>query len=133
MAFSLGRATGGLLTRRTMTMALGTLAAGMTGRRAAVARPSGCGAPADIGDGWRIAKPEDVGIDGARLCATTGWLDSFGAGNIHSILVVRHGALVFEHYRKASIRLGINPSSTSSTVLPPNTISGRQQRALPRY
>jgi CubicO group peptidase (beta-lactamase class C family) len=100
MAFSLGRATGGLLTRRTMTMALGTLAAGMTGRRAAVARPSGCGAPADIGDGWRIAKPEDVGIDGARLCATTGWLDSFGAGNIHSILVVRHGALVFEHYRK---------------------------------
>src|SRR3954454_15242745 len=35
MAFSLGRATGGLLTRRTMTMALGTLAAGVTGPRAA--------------------------------------------------------------------------------------------------
>lgn len=100
MAFSLGRTTRGLLTRRTMTIAPGTIAAGMTGQSAAVVQLSDCDAPADIGDGWRIAKPGDVGIDGARLCAMTGWLDGFAAGNIHSVLVVRHGALAFEHYRK---------------------------------
>lgn len=99
MAFSLGRTTRGLLTRRTMTMALGTIAAGMTGQRAAVAQPSDCGAPAEIGDGWRIAKPGEVGIEGARICAMTGWLDGFAASNIHSVLVARHGALAFEHYR----------------------------------
>ena len=71
----------------------------MTGQRAAVAQQSDCGAPAEIGDGWRIAKPGEVGIEGARICAMTGWLDGFAASNIHSVLVARHGALAFEHYR----------------------------------
>src|SRR5262245_66427778 len=33
-----------------------------------VAEPAHCGAPAEIGDGWPIAAPADVGLDHAVLC-----------------------------------------------------------------
>lgn len=92
------------LTRRSMTAGLGsTLAAMIAGwPLAASAQPAGCSAPADIADGWRVVTPGAVGIDGTRLCAMTGWLDDFPPGNIHSVLVIRHGALTFEHYRKGN-------------------------------
>lgn len=46
----------------------------------------------------------------------TGWLDGFAAGNIHSVLVVRHGALAFEHSPEgASTRRGISHLPTLST------------------
>lgn len=32
----------------------------------------------------------------------TRWLDDFRPANIHSVLVVRHGVLAFEHYRKGN-------------------------------
>jgi CubicO group peptidase (beta-lactamase class C family) len=86
-----------------MTIGLGSTLA-MTGGwpPAASAEPAGCGSPAEIADGWRIATPGAVGIDSSRLCAIIGWLDNFHRGNIHSVLVVRHGALAFEHYRKGN-------------------------------
>jgi CubicO group peptidase (beta-lactamase class C family) len=102
MGSSLDRTAGSLITRRTMTVALEAMAAGMTDNGAAIAQQSSCGPPAVIGDGWPIAIPGDIGIDGAGLCAMTHWLDGLHAANIHSALVVRHGALAFEHYRKGS-------------------------------
>lgn len=56
-----------------------------------------CGTPPVLGDGWPIAKPDDTGLDGARLCSIAARLKATEA-NIHSVVVVRHGKLVFEQY-----------------------------------
>lgn len=47
-------------------------------------------------------KPEMAGIEAETLSAVCQWLDTVPKSNIHSILVARHGALVFEHYRTGS-------------------------------
>jgi len=56
-----------------------------------------CGTPAAIGDGWPIDKPDSVGLDGARLCGIAARLKATEA-NVHSVVVVRRGKLVFEQY-----------------------------------
>src|SRR4029077_12598920 len=56
--------------------------------------------PAGIGDGWKISSPEAAGLDADELCGVVDWLDGFREANVHSIVVARHGALIFEHYRK---------------------------------
>jgi CubicO group peptidase (beta-lactamase class C family) len=56
-----------------------------------------CGMPVALEDGWPIAKPDDVGVDGARLCGIAARLKANG-DNVHSVVVVRHGKLIFEQY-----------------------------------
>jgi CubicO group peptidase (beta-lactamase class C family) len=57
-----------------------------------------CGRPSDIQDGWRISSPEQQGVDAALLCAMgKGVLDG-KLPNVDSIVVVRHGLLVYERY-----------------------------------
>lgn len=54
--------------------------------------------PATASGGWQTASPEAAGLDGALLAELT---DDIRAGeylNIHSLLVVRDGKLVFEEY-----------------------------------
>ena len=48
---------------------------------------------------WTIANPESAGLRSEPLRDMIEWLDGFGHANIHSVLVVRHGKLLFEHYR----------------------------------
>jgi CubicO group peptidase (beta-lactamase class C family) len=48
---------------------------------------------------WTIANPESAGLRSEPLRDLVEWLDGFGQANIHSVLVVRHGRLLFEHYR----------------------------------
>jgi CubicO group peptidase (beta-lactamase class C family) len=48
---------------------------------------------------WEVTKPESVGLRSEPLRDLVEWLDGFGPANIHSVLVVRHGKLLFEHYR----------------------------------
>jgi CubicO group peptidase (beta-lactamase class C family) len=48
---------------------------------------------------WTIANPESAGLRSEPLRGLVEWLDGFGQANIHSVLVVRHGRLLFEHYR----------------------------------
>ncbi|MDP2376010.1 serine hydrolase [Reyranella sp.] len=57
-----------------------------------------CDRPQAIGDGWSIAVPDEVGIDGARLCEVDAFLSSWPQRNIHAVVVVRRGQLVFERY-----------------------------------
>jgi CubicO group peptidase (beta-lactamase class C family) len=57
-----------------------------------------CGVPTARNDGWPIATQAKAGLDGARLCALSKWLDGFPKGNVHSVIVARRGALVFERY-----------------------------------
>jgi CubicO group peptidase (beta-lactamase class C family) len=56
-----------------------------------------CGVPAKLDDGWTIASPESVRVDGARLCGIADRL-RLTDSNVHAVLVARHGKLVFEQY-----------------------------------
>jgi CubicO group peptidase (beta-lactamase class C family) len=59
---------------------------------------TGCGVPAAGADHWPVASPESVGLASATLCPLVGRLENWKEANVHSVLVVRHGSLVFEHY-----------------------------------
>lgn len=49
-------------------------------------------------DDWETARPEEVGLDVAALCRITNELADQNRWNIHAVVVVRHGKLVFEAY-----------------------------------
>lgn len=57
-----------------------------------------CQVPAARDDGWTIAAPETVGLDGVVLCAMVDRLRTWPDANVHSVLVARSGKLVFERY-----------------------------------
>ncbi len=59
---------------------------------------TGCGVPAAGPDHWPVAAPESVGLASSTLCPLVQRLGDWKEGNVHSVLVVRHGSLVFEHY-----------------------------------
>lgn len=54
--------------------------------------------PERTSDGWETASLADVGLDEARLARMMGDLHRIGNHEIHGILVVRSGKLVFEEY-----------------------------------
>lgn len=56
-----------------------------------------CGSPAPLADGWPIDTPANVGLDGARLCGIAARLKAADA-NVHGVVIVRRGKLVFEQY-----------------------------------
>ena len=56
-----------------------------------------CGSPSSLDDGWTIASPDSVGMDGTRLCGVAARLQ-LRSSEIHSMLVARNGKLVFEQY-----------------------------------
>lgn len=59
---------------------------------------TGCGVPSAGNDHWPVATPESVGLSSAALCPMVKWLTDWKEGNVHAVLVARHGKLVFEHY-----------------------------------
>jgi CubicO group peptidase (beta-lactamase class C family) len=62
------------------------------------AAAAACGVPAARDDGWAVARPEDEGLDPGLLCGLAQRLQAPERPNLHAVLVVRHGRLVFEHY-----------------------------------
>jgi CubicO group peptidase (beta-lactamase class C family) len=56
-----------------------------------------CGTPAALDDGWVAASPDSVGVDSAMLCGIAARLKTTDA-NVHAVVIVRHGKLVFEQY-----------------------------------
>ncbi len=58
---------------------------------------SACGMPVTLDDGWTVASPESVGLDGARLCGIEQRL-KFTDSDVHAVLIACHGKLVFEQY-----------------------------------
>jgi CubicO group peptidase (beta-lactamase class C family) len=69
-----------------------------TGVYAQSSPPADCGVPATIADGWEVATPDAVGLDPATLCGIGPHFQSQAGANIHSVLVVRHGKLLYERY-----------------------------------
>jgi CubicO group peptidase (beta-lactamase class C family) len=60
--------------------------------------PPDCGAPAAVADGWDVATPDAVGLDLATLCEIGPRFQDRTEANVHSVLVARHGKLVYERY-----------------------------------
>jgi CubicO group peptidase (beta-lactamase class C family) len=65
------------------------------------AKSTPCGVPESGITDWEIGTPETEGIEPQSLCALIDKLNSVNP-NIHSILVVHGGRLVFEHYAKGT-------------------------------
>jgi CubicO group peptidase (beta-lactamase class C family) len=65
--------------------------------RIAIAQDA-CGTASAGNDHWPVATIESVGLSSETLCPMVKWLSDWKEGNVHSVLVVRHGKLVFEHY-----------------------------------
>ena len=96
------RRSGYVISRRIVIVAL-SVALSITGcKRATVALPradpNGCGDPISGIDSWQVATPESVGLSKAALCPMVKWLAESKLDNVHAVLVVRHGKLVFEQY-----------------------------------
>jgi CubicO group peptidase (beta-lactamase class C family) len=58
-----------------------------------------CGRPLEAGDEWPTGSPEAAGLDPAILCSLNETLDKSPDMNVHAVLVVRGGKLVYETYR----------------------------------
>ena len=56
-----------------------------------------CSAP-PASDGWQVAAPDAVGLDPTTLCGIGPRFKAWTAADVHSVLVVRHGKLVYEQY-----------------------------------
>ena len=59
---------------------------------------SDCGIPSDIHDGWAMTSPERQGLNAALLCTMDNGITGGKLANVDAIVVVRHGALVYERY-----------------------------------
>jgi CubicO group peptidase (beta-lactamase class C family) len=49
-------------------------------------------------DDWAIAAPSEVGLDAARLSGLDKFLRQWPKHNVHAVVVIRRGKLVFEQY-----------------------------------
>jgi CubicO group peptidase (beta-lactamase class C family) len=70
-----------------------------------------CGVPTAGADHWPVATLDSVGLASATLCPLVPRLDTWKEANLHSVVVVRHGSLVFEHYfsgtdERGAVKLG---------------------------
>src|SRR5262245_44060153 len=61
---------------------------------------SRCGLPVVLADGWWVGDQGMTIANPGRLCALTDELAKPDSHNVHSVLLVRDGKLLFEHYRK---------------------------------
>jgi CubicO group peptidase (beta-lactamase class C family) len=55
--------------------------------------------PDDLGDGWPVGDPARHGLDPALLGDMRARIEDGRLDNVHAVLLVRHGTLVFEQYR----------------------------------
>ncbi len=54
--------------------------------------------PAETGDGWQTTSPGEVGLDDGKLSQAAARIRGGAYENVHSLLVVKDGKLVFEEY-----------------------------------
>jgi CubicO group peptidase (beta-lactamase class C family) len=57
-----------------------------------------CARPAELPDGWPVAAPEDQGLDPVAICAIGPRFEAWKEANVHAVVVIRHGVLVYERY-----------------------------------
>lgn len=79
-------------------IALLALGAALLPVPARTAPPPNCGAPSAMTDGWKVAPPEQEGLDPKLICAIGPVFEQWQAADPHGIVIIRHGVLVYEHY-----------------------------------
>ncbi|HKS89828.1 MAG TPA: serine hydrolase [Stellaceae bacterium] len=57
-----------------------------------------CAAPSAMADGWPVAAPAEAGLDPKVLCSIGLTLEHLQNADPHAVVIVRHGALAYEHY-----------------------------------
>jgi hypothetical protein len=65
--------------------------------------------PGDPVNELQFAPPAAVEMKSGVMSSVIQWLDDLNGANIHSILVARKGALIFEHYRGGDDERGRQP------------------------
>lgn len=73
-----------------------------------------------MNDGWEVASPDTVGFVPATLCGIGPRLTAWTEADIHSVLVMRHGKLVYGHISPARI------SDTVVRLVSSNSMPGRK-------
>ena len=63
-----------------------------------------CGTAPAASDDWPVAAPAEVGLDPALLCSIGEKLAAPDHPNLHGVVVVRHGKLVYEAYASGADR-----------------------------
>nr|WP_246754408.1 serine hydrolase domain-containing protein [Bradyrhizobium diazoefficiens] len=79
-----------------LLIASGLCSSPLTAQETKVQAPPECASPLDLHDGWSIDTPEALGFDRPQLCGLVDRLRE--ADDVHSVVVARHGRLVFERY-----------------------------------
>ena len=77
----------------------------------ATAAAAQCGVPAVLHDGWTVAAPAAEGLDPKLICAIGPTLEKMTDADPNGIVIVRHGALVYEHY------FGVDPFAWSARTV----------------
>jgi len=54
--------------------------------------------PAELGDGWPVAAPEEQGVDATILSGIGPHFEGWREACAHAVVVVRRGVLIYEHY-----------------------------------
>jgi CubicO group peptidase (beta-lactamase class C family) len=87
---------------RFATLLLVVLATVGSGLQATVSAWGGeattCGAPLKVDGEWSTSSPEEAGLDAALLCSLNERLDKSPEMNVHAVVVVRGGKLIYESY-----------------------------------
>jgi CubicO group peptidase (beta-lactamase class C family) len=78
--------------------ALWACALSPVGAQIAFGAASDCGIPSEIHDGWAMTSPEKQGLNATLLCAMDDGISGGRLANVDSVVVVRHGVLVYERY-----------------------------------
>ena len=87
-----------MLARTFFIVALSAFTLTFPGAQIAFGAASDCGIPSDIHDGWTIRPPERQGLNSTLLCAMDDGITGGKLANVDSIVVVRHGVLVYDRY-----------------------------------
>lgn len=64
----------------------------------AMAAPASCGAPVEMDDGWTVSSPQKQHLAPTLICAIGPQLEELQGASPNGVVVVRHGALVYEVY-----------------------------------
>ena len=54
--------------------------------------------PAELGDGWPVAAPEEQGVDSTVLSGIGPRFEGWREACAHAVVVIRRGVLIYEHY-----------------------------------